>query len=225
MPSRVCAEAEPTPPLSVAVVAPKPAPALPSANNPAPAFRRRLIAELAIGRIAAPVLVAAVEQVEHDRARHDRHHRVADAEAAALLAHISLHAGGGIEPEGRAAGQHDGVDAFHGLRRIEQGGLARAGPAAAHIDARHHGLVEHHDGRAGAELGVAGMADADAGNIGDEIACHGVVLRITAQTEPILAVRSILRRLEAKSRAGLSAECLNCGLFPPGCIGPFAAGT
>ena len=31
------------------------------------------VAELAIGRIAAPVLVAAVEQVEQDRLRHDRH--------------------------------------------------------------------------------------------------------------------------------------------------------
>ena len=65
--------------------------------------------------------------------------RVADAEAAALLAQPGLHAGGGVEPEGRAAGQHDGVDAFHRLRRIEQSGLARAGTAAAHVDARHDG--------------------------------------------------------------------------------------
>ena len=36
-------------------------------------IRRRRKAEIAIGRKAAPVLVAAVEQVEHDRARHDRH--------------------------------------------------------------------------------------------------------------------------------------------------------
>ena len=96
--------------------------------------------------------------------------RVADAEAAALLAQPGLHAGGGIEPEGRAARQHDGVDALDRLRRIEQSGLARARPAAAHVDARHHGGVEHDGGRAGAELGVAGMADPQAGNIGDEIA-------------------------------------------------------
>ena len=131
---------------------------------------RRLIAELAIRRIAAPGLVAAREQIEQDRARHDGNARLAHLEAAAPLAQPRLHAGSGIEPEGRAARQRDGVDAFHGLRRIEQSGLARARTAAAHVHARHHGGVEHDRGDAGAELGVAGMAHPQAGNIGDEIA-------------------------------------------------------
>ena len=100
----------------------------------------RLIAELAIGRVAAPVLVPAGQEIEQDGARHDRHARLAHGKAAADLAQVSLHAGGGVQSEGRAARQHDGVDAFHGLRRVEQGGLARAGSAAAHVDARHHRL-------------------------------------------------------------------------------------
>ena len=135
---------------------------------------RRLVAELAVGRIAAPVFVAAVEQVEQNRARHDRHARLADLEAAALFAQVGLHAGGGVEPEGRTARQHNGIDAFDRLRRVEQRGLARARPTAAHVHARDRGGVEHDHCGAGAELGVAGMADADAGNVGDGIAdSHG----------------------------------------------------
>src|SRR6185312_6828154 len=40
------------------------------------------VAKLAIGRIAAPVLVAAAEQIEQDRRRHDRHPRLAHLETA-----------------------------------------------------------------------------------------------------------------------------------------------
>jgi len=72
---------------------------------------------------------------------------------------------------GGAARQDYCIDAFHRLRRIEQSGLARTRPATAHVHARHHGGVEQHHGSAGAELGVAGMADPQAGYIGDEIAC------------------------------------------------------
>ena len=41
----------------------------------AAALRGRRVAEIAIGRKAAPVLVAAVQEIEQDRARHDRHAR------------------------------------------------------------------------------------------------------------------------------------------------------
>ncbi len=44
------------------------------------------------------------------------------------------------QAEGGSAGQHNGINAFYGLRRVEQGGLACAGPAAAHVDARDHWL-------------------------------------------------------------------------------------
>jgi len=40
------------------------------------------VAEVAIGGEQIPVLVAAVQQIEDDRLRHDRHQRAADREAA-----------------------------------------------------------------------------------------------------------------------------------------------
>ena len=137
----------------------------------------RRIAEFAIGRIAAPVLVAAVQQIEQDRRRHDRHARVADLKAAAVLAEPRLGAGGGVEAERRAAGQRDGVDALDRHRRIEQRAFARARSAAANVGRRDRGLVEQHDGRARAELGIVGMADADAGNVGDEISSQASSLQ------------------------------------------------
>ena len=54
------------------MVAPKPAPAVPSAKISL-ARRGGGVAEIAVGREAPPVLVAAVEQVEQDGAANDRH--------------------------------------------------------------------------------------------------------------------------------------------------------
>ena len=81
-----------------------------------------------------------------------------------------LRARGGVEAEGGAAGDDDGVDALHRLRRIEQGTLAGAGPAAADVDRGDRRRIEDDDGRTGAERGVAGMADPHAGNIGNQVA-------------------------------------------------------
>ena len=92
-----------------------------------------------------------------------------DLEAAALLAEPRLRAGRGVEAERRAAGKRNGVDALDRHRRIEQRAFARARSAAANVGGRNRGLIEQDDGRAGAELGIVGMADADAGNVGDEI--------------------------------------------------------
>ena len=84
MPSRVSAEAEPRPPLRSAVVAPSAGADAAEREIGCGAGGRR-IAELAIGRIAAPVLVAAVEQVEQDRRRHDRHPRGAHLQSRGLV--------------------------------------------------------------------------------------------------------------------------------------------
>src|SRR5262249_59216319 len=64
------------------------------------------VAEIAIGRKAPPVLVAAVEEVEQHSAAHDRHANVPDREATPALAQQSLNACPGVQAEGRAAGQH-----------------------------------------------------------------------------------------------------------------------
>ena len=177
MPSRGSADAEPSAALQIrrwSRQGPRPRC---RARNPSAACAAAGIAELAIGRIAAPILVAAVQQIEQDRARHDRHKRLADRKAAALFAQPGLHAGGGVEAERRAAGKRDGVDPLDRHRGIEQRALARAGPAAAKVGGRDRGLVEHHRGDARAELWVVGMPDADARDIGDEIARHSGLQR------------------------------------------------
>src|SRR5262249_1426521 len=94
---------------------------------------RSFVPKLAIRRVAPPILVAARQQVEQNCRRHDRHARLANLEAATLLAQPRLSARGGVEAEGGSAGQHDGVNSFHGLCRIEESSLARAGPATAHV--------------------------------------------------------------------------------------------
>ena len=54
--------------------------------------------------------------------------------AAALFGKPGLYAAGGVQPERRAAGKRDGVDRLDGAFGLEQGVLAGAGPAAAHVD-------------------------------------------------------------------------------------------
>lgn len=41
----------------------------------------------------------------------------------------------GRQAEGGPAREHDGVDALNGIVRLQEIGLARTGPAAAHIHA------------------------------------------------------------------------------------------
>ena len=149
------------------------------------------IAEIPIGGEAAPILVAAGREVEQDRARHDRHPGGAHRKAAAALAQPGLHAGAGFEPESRAARQGDPVDALDGGGGLQQIGLARAGPAAAHIDAGDRRLLEHDRGDARAQAVVLRMADQDAGDIGDEVACgHEGPLGL-AQARGVIASESL----------------------------------
>lgn len=88
---------------------------------------------------------------------------------AALLGEPGLHAAAGIEAEGGAARQRDRVDAFDGIGEIEQCVLARAGAATADVDRRDRGGIENDRGRAGGDFGILGMADADAGDVGQQI--------------------------------------------------------
>ena len=129
----------------------------------------RGIAEIAVGREAAPGLVAAVEQIETDRAGHDRDQRAAYRKAAALFGQPCLHPAAGLQSERRAARQRDAVDLLHGVFEVEHRAFANAGTAAADVDRRHRGPVENDGGDAGRQRPVIGVADADAGNIGQEI--------------------------------------------------------
>ena len=58
-------------------------------------------------------------------------------EADAPLLAVAHHAVGRSQPEGRAAGQHEGVEAGHQARRVEQGELAGGRGAAPHLARRH----------------------------------------------------------------------------------------
>src|SRR5262249_55073 len=55
---------------------------------------RSVVPKLAIRRVAPPILVAARQQVEQNCRRHDRHARLANLEAATLLAQPRLSARG-----------------------------------------------------------------------------------------------------------------------------------
>jgi len=87
-----------------------------------------------------------------------------------VLAQPGLHAGGRVEAEGRTAREHDRVNALDGQRRIEQRHLTRARPPAAHVGRGDGRRVEHDRGHARRKTRIAGISDADAGDIGDEIA-------------------------------------------------------
>src|SRR6185437_15947478 len=58
--------------------------------------------EIAIGRRAAPGLGAAIEQIEKNGARNDRHARRVDGKADAARAKLGSDRAGGIEPIGGA---------------------------------------------------------------------------------------------------------------------------
>ena len=132
----------------------------------------RRIAEVAIGREAAPVLVAAGQQVEQDRARHDRHPGGAHRKAAAALAQPGLDAAAGFEPEGRAARQAR----CRRCARPSSAGSSRSVSRVPGPPPRTSMLAT-----AGSSNTIAvtpepsrascGVADQDAGDIGDEVAC------------------------------------------------------
>ena len=164
------AEAEPRPPLRLTVVAPRPAPTLPSANlRPRSAAAR--VAEFAIGRIAAPVLVAAVEQVEQDRAGHDRHARRARRQSrgparAARPARRRRH---------RARRPSRPTARWRRCRRRsapDRAARSRAcpGPPPRTSTARDRGSSNTTTVDAGGRARVLGMADAHARHVGDEVA-------------------------------------------------------
>ena len=86
-----------------------------------------------------------------------------------LLLRMRLHAAARLKPERQTAGKREGIDPLHGIGEIEQRALAGAGAAAAHVHRGDRGCIEDHGRHAGAERGIVGMADTDAGDISEEI--------------------------------------------------------
>ncbi len=95
---------------------------------------------------------------------------IAETEPAALMGQQGGHGGGRIESEDRSAGQHDGMSLLDQVFGFKRTGFPPARRAAA--DVRGHGEhpVRHKHCHARQAGGIAGIADADPGNIGDEIA-------------------------------------------------------
>ena len=98
--------------------------------------------------MAAPVLVAAVEQVEQDRARHDRHDHGADRESR-----VPARAGSSCAPPGASRPNAEPPESTIASTRStvcsgRSSSVSREpGPAAAHVDRGDRRLVEHDRGR------------------------------------------------------------------------------
>ena len=163
--------------------------------------RRRGVTEIAVGRKAAPLLVAAIEKVEADRAGHDRNNGAANLEASAPFGKPGLHAAAGFQPERRTAGQHDRVDPLHGVGEVEQRAFAGSGPSAAHIQRCNNLPVEDDRRDAGSEVWVASVSDANACNVGEQIVHRDTQLFSASR---IMRARSDFRYGLASSRTPVS---------------------
>ena len=189
MPPCVAADAEPRPPFKLAVVAPRPAPTLPSAKSCRRG--RRGVAEIAIWREAAPLLVAAVEQIEADRARHDRNDGFADPQAVALLGEPGLHAAcrHPVRMPSRPPARCRGSARTVATGSSSDPSRVPGPPPRTSIEAI-AGLSKIIAVTPEAERGVVGVADADAGNISKKVV-HGACLPIGIRLAPSDTVAQI----------------------------------
>lgn len=116
-----------------------------------------------------PILVATVQQVHEDCLRYDRDTHVADLEATADLAEPGLHAAGGIETEGGAAGENERIHRLHRHGRIEQCGFPSSGSAAKNGAGRNSRFLKDDRRHSRAEGEIGGVADGHTFDIGQEI--------------------------------------------------------
>ena len=115
--------------------------------------------------------VPAHAQIVQDGRAHDRYaHDRADRVSHPLLLQVAHHAAGGVQPEGAAAGEHDGVHDRDGVDRVEQVGLARAGRPSPHIHAPHRAFGRQHHRAPGRTLRKSVVTHPDAGYVGQPAA-------------------------------------------------------
>ena len=93
-----------------------------------------------------------------------------------------LHAARGIQPKRGAAGEGDRVDRLDRGCKSKEAFLAGAGAAAAHVDRGNRRAIENDRRDAGRYGCVISVADADAGNIGEEV-FHGLALPAKGQSD------------------------------------------
>ena len=162
-------EAVPIPPFMAAAapnilptVAPVPAPDAALGHRTRRGGASGLVAR---GRVG-PDLPVAEAEIEQDRGRHDRHLPDADREADPLLFQVAHDPGRGVEAEGRAAGEQDGVDLLDAVHGVEKIGLARARGPSPHVHAADGPGLGHHHRAARRPPRVGEVADAQPGNVG-----------------------------------------------------------
>ncbi len=115
--------------------------------------------ERAIGRREVGRLSPAIVQIEERGGGGDRHPHRPDGEAAPVRGEPVHRAICGGEPEGRPAGQHDSINAFHAVLGTERRGLAARRRAAHHLHRRDRRRVGQEHGDAGLHRGVGRMTD------------------------------------------------------------------
>ena len=175
-PEASTADAVPTPPRSPPVRAPVPAPTEPCATGPPVADA---VGRGAVGRARVVQPGPATPEVEQDRRGHDGHPLVLGRPhrpAATCGVDLGGDTVGRCQPEGAAAGEHDGVDGGDEVAGVEQVGLAGAGAATAHVDAADRAGRRHDHGHPGEPPGLVtgGVADAHAGDVGDRVVGSGL---------------------------------------------------
>ena len=92
--------------------------------------------------------------------------------AHVMLLQVAHDAGGGVQAEGGAAGEDEGIEGIGVGQGREQAGLPRGGAAAADVNAAGVGAVEQDDGDTGHGLLVLGVAEADALDVRDGDMVH-----------------------------------------------------
>ncbi len=128
-----------------------------------------VIAEVTIGRIATPVLHAAIDEVKQDGCRNDRDAMRANGKSTPHFAQRRLNAGCGVEAEGRAAGQHDRIDALDGVVRLQQIGFAGARRTAEDLHGGNCRRIAEHNGYAGFQRRIRSVSDGQAADICDQV--------------------------------------------------------
>ncbi|MNV67538.1 hypothetical protein D3C71_1603420 [compost metagenome] len=115
----------------------------------------------------------AHQQVEQHGRRHDGQAPHGHIKTHATLFEPAHGAGGGVQPPGTSAGQHDGVHLVHQVGGVEQVRLARARSGAAHIHACHRAFAGDDDGAAGGAAGFGEVAHLNARHAGDAASVAG----------------------------------------------------
>ena len=115
------------------MVAPAPAPTLPSCTGASLARLGRPVA--AVGRRDGSSDCRRTRDRTGSPPARSARRRRRRPDSRCCARRAIHHAGRGVETEGAAARQRDGVDDLHRVHRVQQIGLARARRAAAHVDA------------------------------------------------------------------------------------------